>query len=216
LPFYREYLHGITGLFIQYPREFTARFAVLSLPREYWHGTCHQGQTAEGAEYKAGERKMCPISTWDGIQKLNVPKALRSGHDEARSELVRATMEGGRIAKAAKRVAQLCLPHFEHEERSVFPILTLLPHLSPKTLRPEMMEVMPLISRFRSKHDAMNHHHQSILSAIDGLVQAAYKEKNREFAEFAYNLRDHERIEDEVIYPTVFLIGDYLQEKFSH
>ena len=51
------------------------------------------------------------------------------------------------------------------------------------------------------------------MSAIEDLLQAAYKEKNREIAEFAYNMRIHERVEDEVIYPTVVLIGTYLQEK---
>jgi hypothetical protein len=126
------------------------------------------------------------------------------------------TMEGGRIAKAGKRVAELCLPHFEHEETSVFPILALLPHLAPEHLRPEMMDVMPLISAFRAKHDAVNEHHQSILVAIEELRQVAHKEKNREFAEFAYNLRVHESIEDEVIYPTVILIGNYLKEKFAN
>jgi hypothetical protein len=54
-----------------------------------------------------------------------------------------------------------------------------------------------------------------IASAIEDLLQAAHKEKNREVAEFAYNLRVHERIEDEVIYPTVVLIGRYLQEKLA-
>jgi hypothetical protein len=154
---------------------------------------------------------MSSILNWNG--KLNVPDALLRGHDEARAELVRATMEGGRIAKAAKRVAQLCLPHFEHEEKSVFPVLALLPYLERGNLRPEMMDVMPLISDFKAKHDALNEHHQSILAAIEALLQAAHKEKNREFAELAYNMRVHERVEDEVIYPTVVLIGKYLQEK---
>jgi len=154
---------------------------------------------------------MSSIFNWNG--KLTVPNALRRGHEEARAELVRATMEGGRIAKAGKRVAQLCLPHFEHEEKSVFPVLALLPELERGNVRAEMMEVMPLISDFRAKHDALNDHHQSILAAIEALLQAAHKEKNREFAEFAYNMRIHERVEDEVIYPTVVLIGKYLQEK---
>jgi hypothetical protein len=156
---------------------------------------------------------MGSILNWNG--KLSVPDALRRGHDEARTELVRAAMEGGRIAKAATRVAQLCLPHFEHEEKSIFPVLALLPHLAPDNLRPEMMDVMPLISDFRAKHDALNDHHQSILAAIDALLQAAHKEQNRQFAELAYNLRIHERVEDEVIYPTVVLIGGYLREKFA-
>src|SRR5476649_1460947 len=148
--------------------------------------------------------------------KLTVPNALRLGHDEARAELVRATIEGGRIAKAGKRVVQLCLPHFEHDEKSVFPVLVLLPDLERGNVRPEMMDVMPLISDFMAKHDALDHHHQLIVSAIEELLQAAHKEKSREFAEFAYSLRFHERIEDEVIYPTVVLIGKYLQEKLAN
>jgi hypothetical protein len=157
---------------------------------------------------------MCSITnSWNG--KLNVPNALLRGHDEVRADLVRATMEGGRIAKAAKRVGELCLPHFEHEENGVFPVLALLPYLQQGNLRPEMMDVMPLIHDFRAKHDAMHDHHQLIASAIEALLQAAHKEKNREFAQFAYNLRVHERVEDEVIYPTIVLIGKFLQEKLA-
>ena len=157
---------------------------------------------------------MVPIlNNWNG--KLTVPKALLRGHDEARAELVRATMEGGRIAKAGKRLAQLCLPHFEHEEKSVFPVLALLPYLQQGNLRPEMLDVMPVIHDFRAKHDTIDEHHQSIVAAIEELLQAAHKEKNREFADFAYTMRIHEKVEDEVIYPTVILIGRYLHEKLG-
>ncbi len=156
---------------------------------------------------------MDSIHKWNG--KLHVPDALRRGHDEARAEFVRVAMEGGRIGRAGKRVAQLCLPHFEHEENSVFPVLALLPDLTRGNTRPDMMDMMPLISAFRAKHDAINDHHQSILGAIEEFLQAAHKEKNREFTEFAYNLRVHESIEDEVIYPTVILIGNYLEEKYA-
>jgi hypothetical protein len=154
------------------------------------------------------------LEKWNGT--LTVPKALLRGHDEARAEFVRTSMEGGRIAKAGKRVAELCLPHFEHEEKGVFPVLALLPYVEQGNLRPEMMDVMPLIHRFRAKHDEIDDHHQLIVSAIEDLLQAAYKEKNREIAEFACSLRIHERIEDEVIYPTVILIGKYLQEKLAN
>lgn len=151
---------------------------------------------------------------WNG--KLAAPNALRLGHDEARAEFVRASMEGGRIARAGKRVAQLCLPHFEHEEKSIFPVLALLPYLERGSLRPEMLNVMPLIYEFREKQEALDGHHMLIASAIEDLLQAAHKEKNREFTEFSYGLRVHEMVEDEVIYPTVILIGKYLQEKLAN
>jgi hemerythrin superfamily protein len=154
---------------------------------------------------------MSALVNWNG--KLNVPAALLRAHDSARAELVRATMEGGRIAEAATRVAQLCLPHFEHEERSIFPVLALLPHLERGDVEPDMMDILPLISDFSARHHALNDHHQTILTAIEELLQAAHKEKNREFAEFAYNMRVHETVEDEVIYPAVILVGKYLREK---
>jgi hypothetical protein len=153
------------------------------------------------------------FNSWNG--ELNVPSALLRDHDEARTVFVRATMAGGRIATAARRVAQLCLSHFEHEENSVFPVLALLPYLRQGNLRPEMMEVMPLITAFRAKQALVDDHHQLIGSAIENLLQAARKEKNREIAQLAYKLSLHERIEDEVIFPTVVLIGKYLQEKLA-
>jgi hemerythrin superfamily protein len=157
---------------------------------------------------------MGSIINWNG--KLNVPKALQRDHDDARAEFVRATTEGGRIAKAGRRVAQLCLPHFEHEEKKVFPVLALLPYLAPENLQPEMMDVMPLISELRAKQDAIADHHQEILAAIDELMLAARKQNNREFAEFAHNLKNHEDIETELIYPTVLVIGNYLQDRFAN
>jgi hypothetical protein len=141
------------------------------------------------------------------------PDALRLDHDEIRAELARATLEPGSIGTAAMRVARCCLPHFEHEEKAVFPALDLLHDLSLGNVRPEMADVLPLISEFSARHDALGDQHQSIISAVEALLQAANKEKNREIADFAYNLRLHERIEDEVIYPTVMLIGNYVRER---
>ena len=151
---------------------------------------------------------------WNG--RMETPKALRLGHDEARAEFVRATTEGGPIGVAAKRLAQMCLPHFEREEKYVFPVLGLLPELTRGVVRPEMAVVLPLIAAFSAKHDVLDSQHQSIQSAIDALLQASHREKNREVAEFAYNMRVHERIEDEVIYPTVILVGNYLRDKLAN
>ena len=79
-----------------------------------------------------------------------------------------------------------------------------------------MADVLPLISDFSARHNALDKQHQAIISAVEALLQAANKEKNREVADFAYNLRVHEKIEDEVIYPTVMLIGNYLRERLVH
>jgi hypothetical protein len=176
---------------------------------------CAVTAAAEAAVRNLGGWPMGSIFNREGKLKLTAPGALLHSHDEARAELVRADMEGGQIAEAAMHLGRLCLPHFEYEEKNVFPILALLPHLSPQNLRPEMAHVLPLISEFRATHEALNDHHRSILVAIEALLQAARNQQNREFTDFAYNLRDHESIEDEVIYPAIILIGDYLREKFA-
>ncbi len=150
---------------------------------------------------------------WRG--ELPAPRSLRLSHNDARVELVGATLEGGRIAVAARRLAQVCLPHFDEEEKSVFPALGLLPELMQGMVRAEMMQVLPLISAFSAKHNALIHQHQSIQSAIDALLAAAQRERNRQVAEFALNMRVHERIEDEVIYPALIMIGMYLREKLA-
>jgi hypothetical protein len=150
-----------------------------------------------------------------GNETFHIPESLRLGHDEFRAELVRATLETGAVGEAAKRVARLCLPHFEAEEKAVFPVFGLLHDLAFGDVRPEMAAILPLISRFSAWHDTLGHHHENIVSAVGELLEAAHKEENREMADFAYNLRVQERIADEVIYPTVLLIGNYIKERLD-
>ena len=159
------------------------------------------------------ELSMGSIVPWRG--NVQTPASLRLGHDDARSELVRATMQGGRIAVATRRLARMCLPHFEVEEQFAFPALGLLPDLMKGMVRPEMAAVLPLISDFSAKHAALEKQHESIQSAIEELLVASHREKNRDVAEFAHNMKVHEKLEDEVIYPTVIMIGSYLREKLA-
>jgi hypothetical protein len=147
-------------------------------------------------------------SRWDA----SIPPALRLGHEQLRAELVRATMEPGATGEAAKRLALLCLPHFEAEERAVFPVFGLLDELSSGEVRPEMAEILPIVSDFRARHIAMECQHRSIASAVEALMHAAHRDKNWQCAEFAYNVTMHERLEDEVIYPTLMLIGRYVRQ----
>ena len=156
---------------------------------------------------------MGSTSPWNAAD--HTPASLRISHDEARAELVRATMKGGDTAVAAKRLATMCLPHFEAEEKFAFPALGLLPDLMKGLVRPEMAKVLALISEFGAKHAALEMQHDSIRSAIDDLLRASKDEGNRDTAEFALNMRNHERTEDEVIYPTVMMIGTYLRERLA-
>jgi hypothetical protein len=147
--------------------------------------------------------------------RSNIPKGLLLGHDEVRAELVRATEMQGRVGDAAAEVARLCLPHFEHEEKSLFPILSILPEMAAGIVRPEMAEILPMVSAFKAWHETADEQHQSIANAIHGMLVAAYREDNREIIEFGYCLRVHERLEDDVIYPTALMIGNYVQDRLG-
>ena len=154
-------------------------------------------------------------STFHGDGKFRAPKSLQLSHDEVRAGFVRATMGGGPIAAAAKRLAKISLPHFDGEEKFVFPVLGLLPDLKNGFVQQEMADLLPLIADFRTRFDSLEKQHESIRSAIENLLEASHRSNNREVAKFAYNLRIHERIEDEVIFPAVMLIGNYLRERLA-
>ncbi|HSQ03392.1 MAG TPA: hemerythrin domain-containing protein [Burkholderiales bacterium] len=147
--------------------------------------------------------------------QLSAPEALRLEHDELRAQLARATMESGRTAQAAKRVAELCLPHFEQEEKLVFPLFGLLDGLTLEDGQPTPAEALPALSRFNACYDELHRDHQWITTAIATLMSAARKERNREVADLAYRLWLHERIEEAVIYPLAILIGRRVRENVA-
>jgi hypothetical protein len=151
-----------------------------------------------------------PHVQWNG--KLDVPAGLRFSHDQIRAGLVRATTDPGRVGQEALLVARLCLPHFEQEEKAVFPVLSLLRELAFGEVRPEMATILPLVIAFSEWQESLDKQHEVIASAVESLLQAAYREGNREAAEVAYGLKVHERVEADAIYPAATLVGKYVRE----
>lgn len=54
-----------------------------------------------------------------------------------------------------------------------------------------------------------------MVSAISALRDAAHHDRNREIANFAHHLWLHEQLEDEVIFPTVILMGHYIRQRLA-
>ncbi len=143
----------------------------------------------------------------------SVAEALRIEHEEIRAALVSAAAEPGPIGKAAKRVARLCLPHFEQEEKIVFPLFGLLGRLASDELTPEMADLLPQGSKFCAAH--LGKRHQSFDAAIEALAEIARVEAGGKFAAMVNQLKTHERLEHELVYPAVILIGKYLHQSFA-
>jgi hypothetical protein len=137
-------------------------------------------------------------------QKLDIPKALMADHDLLREQLLRATAISGQIGKAAERVAQLCLLHFAEEEEDVFLAIESLNRLAPGQTHPrKSATALRRMAKVSAKHLALRDPGRPIPAAIDELHRVALAEDNARVCELVRDLRQHEQIEDAIVYPTL-------------
>lgn len=61
--------------------------------------------------------------------ELEIPESIELEHGELHEQLYKGIKEGGKVAEAAKAVAELLHPHFEKEEEYALPPLGLLSSL---------------------------------------------------------------------------------------
>ncbi len=144
--------------------------------------------------------------------KLGIPETLAVVHDGLTAQLAKASAESGRLGKAAKRLNELCLPHFAKEEENIFRVFGLLHDLATERLRPGAVMALPVISELRARRDTSRGDHQAINLAIEDLMQKALAERNESLVRLALALKDHEKDEDEVLYPTIISIGQSLRQ----
>lgn len=143
--------------------------------------------------------------------EFNIPSPLKGEHEELHEELARATKVVGNIGDAARAVAQISHPHFVKEEEYALPPLGLLPRLAAGDVTPEMADVLALTERLKAELPQMLEEHKAIVAALSHLVEVANQEHKLEYAHFAEKLMLHAQTEEEVLYPTAIMIGEYLK-----
>jgi hemerythrin superfamily protein len=156
------------------------------------------------------------ISKLRSCSKTEIPDALMFDHEMLREKLIRAAAEPGRIGEAAERVAQLCLLHFASEEENVFRAIDLLNGLAPELARSNMAAALPIIARISAQHLTMRGDDHPVNAAIEELLREANNEENEEIRELVSDLRDHEEIEDQVMYPTLLFADAYLRDSLRN
>ena len=139
-----------------------------------------------------------------------IPTPLKVEHEELHAELAKATTVPGKIGEAARTVAALLHPHFVKEEAYALPPLGLLPLLAAGNVMPEMRDVLPMTDRLKAELPHMLGEHQAIVAALHTLIDAAKRENQTAYVHFAEKLMLHAQTEEEVLYPTAILIGEYL------
>ena len=142
-----------------------------------------------------------------------IPKSLKIEHEELHEELTKATSKDGKIGDAAKTVANVLHPHFVKEEEYALPPLGLLPLISKEKVTTEMADVLKMTEKLKADLHHMLEEHKSIVAALKVLTEASRKEKKAEYERFADKLILHAQNEEEVLYPTALLIGEYLKLK---
>lgn len=147
--------------------------------------------------------------------EFRIPLPLVLEHDELHVELAKATKAAGRIGSAAQAVAKLLHPHFVKEEAVALPPLGLLSALAEGKITPEMRDVLAMTDRLQAELAEMLEEHKAIVGALQELAAAAKQERKREYERFAEKLVLHTQTEEQVLYPTALLIGEYLKTKLG-
>ena len=144
--------------------------------------------------------------------EFEIPESLELEHEELHRQLVDAVKEGGKVGEAAKAVADVLHPHFEKEEEYALPPLGLLSSLAKQAqIGSEMKAVLTMTDRLKADLPHMIEEHNGIVAALEHLIVVAEKENKPSFIQFAEKLKLHAKIEEQVLYPTAILIGEYLK-----
>jgi hemerythrin-like domain-containing protein len=143
---------------------------------------------------------------------FKIPQPLELEHEELHQQLVNAIKEGGKVGEAAKAVVDVLHPHFEKEEEYALPPLGLLSSLVERDkITQEMKSVLIMTDRLKADLPQMREEHKRIVAALDNLINVAKKEDKTQFVQFAEKLKLHAKTEEQVLYPTAILIGEYLK-----
>lgn len=145
--------------------------------------------------------------------ETKIPASLKAEHEELHRKLESYTKLPGKTGAAAKVVAEELHPHFMKEEEYALPPLGLLPDLAEGKISDEMRSVISQADKLKQEFQQMLEEHQQIVKALDKLNAAAKEENHPEVMQFVEALKLHAKTEEEVLYPTAILIGEYLKLK---
>lgn len=146
-------------------------------------------------------------------QQFKIPGALKAEHEELHSTLQKYTKLSGKTGAAAKEAAKILHPHFEKEEVYALPLLGLLPELAEGRVTAEMKPAIPIAEKLKQEHQQMLAEHQQIIKSLQTLKRAATEENHPQVVRFVEMLQQHAKTEEQVLYPTAILIGEYLKLK---
>lgn len=142
---------------------------------------------------------------------LHIPSSVAAEHHELHAELARVVALGGQTGRAAREVDRLLRPHFIKEEQFALPELGVLPALAKGERIPDAARATRLSAQLKAQLPQMLHEHRIIVGALMRLREAARAEHQPAGMRFADHLIAHAQSEEQVLYPSAVLVGEYLQ-----
>lgn len=142
--------------------------------------------------------------------ELMIPDSLQKRHEAFRAEFVKATKEGGKVGDAARTIEKLGTDHFA-KAKDVFPSLGVLPVLAEGKVTPEMGATIKVAETLRADLPQIRREHRDLVAGLKKLAEVAMEDEETDYVRFAERLILHIQEENEVLYPTVLLIGDYVK-----
>lgn len=167
--------------------------------------------SAQAQDPKKTMKETKHITQTDTTTGFGIPASLKAEHEELHKTLEKFTKLPGKTGAAAKNVAKMLHPHFVKEEQYALPQLGLLPALAKGQKPTQTKEVIAMSEKLKQDFQHMLTEHQQIVATLDELNKAAQAENHPEVIRFTEALKLHAQNEEQVLYPTAILIGEYLK-----
>jgi hypothetical protein len=142
---------------------------------------------------------------------LETPHALRMDDRHLREDLDRAMKDEGAVGAAARELNRLLAPHLDEREKSVFRPLGLLRALARDESGVDRAQAIAAVDQIERELPKLEQEHRAIYDANKRLVDAVNREHKPQYLDVSDRIWVHIRLEEEVLYPTVVLVGRYLK-----
>lgn len=153
------------------------------------------------------------LSDQSGHQHSAIPTSVKTEHDKLHKHLATILRSGGQTESAAREVEKLLHPHFVKEEEFAMPPLGMLAELALGKMPADAESVMNMANRLKAEMPEMLAEHKEIVAALQHLRTAAQNEQKDDAIRFADDLIAHATQEEQVLYPSAILVGEYLKLK---
>ena len=145
-------------------------------------------------------------------QAGDIPAFVRAQHQELLSQLSALTQRPAPVGVEAGKLLGMVSPQIRRHEDVLLPVLAVLPMMAGSSAS-DMGWALSLIDRVRSQQPLNYREEQKIDSQVGALAAAARQAGDSEALAVGARVADSLAEDDEVIQPTVLLVGQHLRPK---